>query len=393
MERFDHSFFDTVYSRQGTGSMKYDRRPAGAAEDLLPMWVADMDFPTSPVIVETLEKASQQGIFGYTDVGSDYWTLLVDWYARRMGWRADPDWFIPLPNVLSAVSAGIQMATEPGDGVLLCQPVYHLFASIVKGLRRRLMVSPLHWEDGRYTMDFDDLERQLQQKECKVFLLCSPHNPGGRVWTREELTRLVELCCRYDITIISDEIHADLVYTPNRHIPIAAVSEEAAARSITCMAPTKTFNLAGVPTAQAIIPNAALRSRFREICAAVGHGSGGIMPLAASRAAYSCGEPWLEGLLDYLRGNLDLLLQSFPAGAPINASDLEGTYLAWLDCRSLGLDSSGLDDLFLKKAGVWLNNGAMFGQGGEGFMRLNFACPRSVLSEGIRRIRRAVGME
>jgi len=393
MEQFDTSFFDQVHDRRGTGSIKYGTPPAGAPEDVIPMWVADMDFPTPPVVAEAMARAAGQKIFGYTVPDAGYSQLLADWYGRRMGWQIDTAWLTPIPSVLAGVSAAIRALTAPGDGVLLCQPVYYPFARIITGCGRELMVSPLHLENGHYSFDFADIEKHLQDKKCKVFLLCSPHNPVGRVWKREELAELGRLCCEYDVKIISDEIHADLIFTPNRHVPMASVSPEIANRTVTCMAPTKTFNMAGLPAAHMIIPNEELRRTVERVCSASGQGLWGVMPLAAATAAYGQGEPWLEGLLDYLKGNLELLYESFPAGAPITALETEGTYLSWLDCRGLGMNGQELDDFFLKKAGIWLDGGTMFGTGGEGFQRLNFACPRSVLQKAIHRIQKAAGME
>lgn len=394
MEQFDSSFFDRVYDRRGTGSIKYGTPPAGAPEDVIPMWVADMDFPTPPAVAEAMVEAAQrQTIFGYTTADESYSRLLADWYGRRMDWHIDTDWLTAIPSVLAGVSAAIRALAAPGEGVLLCQPVYYPFARIITGCGRELMVSPLRLEDGHYSFDFDDIEKKMQDKRCKVFLLCSPHNPVGRVWTREELAELGRLCCQYDVKIISDEIHADLIHTPHRHVPMASMSAGIADRTVTCMAPTKTFNMAGLPAAHMIIPNPELRRTVQRVCGASGQGFWGVMHLAAATAAYSRGEPWLEGLLAYLKGNLALLYEAFPAGAPITALETEGTYLAWLDCRGLGLNGQELDDFFLKKAGIWLDGGTMFGTGGEGFMRLNFACPRSVLAEAVRRIRKAAGME
>ncbi len=392
MEQFDKSYFDRIHDRRGTGSIKYGKAPAGAPENVIPMWVADMDFPTPPAVAEAMRQAAGQGIFGYTLPGEDYGRILADWYGRRMDWRIDTAWLVPIPSVLAGVSAAIRALTGPGDGVLLCQPVYYPFARIITGCRRELMVSPLRLEEDRYRFDFDDLEKKLQDQKCKVFLLCSPHNPVGRVWTRSELENLGELCCRYDVKIVSDEIHADLIHAPHSHVPMAGVSPEIAARTVVCMAPTKTFNMAGLPAAHMIIPDEELRRTVQETCSASGQGLWGVMHAAAARAAYSRGEPWLEGLLAYLKGNLELLYEAFPAGAPIHALETEGTYLAWLDCRGLGLGGPELDDFFLKKAGLWLDGGTMFGQGGEGFQRLNFACPRSVLAEAVERVKKAAGM-
>ena len=392
MKPFDTAFFDAVHDRRGTGSIKYGTPPEGAPGDVIPMWVADMDFPTPPAVARALREAGEREIFGYTAVDRGHWEILADWYRRRMGWRVEPDWFLPIPSVLSGVSAAVRALAGPGEGVVLCQPVYYPFARIISGCGRELIVSRLLLEDGRYTFDYDDLDRQLSRKDCKVFLLCNPHNPVGRVWTRAELEKVGELCLRHGVMIVSDEIHADLIHAPHRHTPMASVSEEIAGITVTATAPTKTFNMAGIPAAQLIIPNGAMRQRISDMCWASGLAGWGVASQMAARAAYGESEPWLTGLLDYLKGNIALLYESFPAGAPIVCLPVEGTYLAWLDCRGLGLDDEALHDLFLKKAGVWLDDGTMFGAGGEGFMRLNFACQRSVLREAIRRIRAAAGM-
>ena len=393
MERFDFTFFDAPQDRRNTGSLKYGTPPAGAPADVIPMWVADMDFPTPPAVAGALRKAGERPIFGYTAVDESHWDTVADWYRRRMGWDIDTSWFAPVPSVLSGVSAAIRALSAPGEGVVLCQPVYYPFARIITGCGRSLRVVPLRLEGDRYTFDYDAIEKELRRTDCKVFLLCNPHNPVARVWTREELEKLGNLCLRCGVTIVSDEIHADLILDQRRHVPMASVSPEIAQITVTAMAPTKTFNMAGIPAAHLIIPNEELRGRVRDMCWASGMAGWGVASMLAARAAYGESEPWLEGLLDYLRANRDLLYESFPAGGPIVCLPVEGTYLAWLDCRGLGLTEDALHDLFLKKAGVWLDDGDMFGQGGEGFMRLNFACQRATLTEAIRRIRAAAGME
>lgn len=388
-QSFDAAFFDAVYDRAGTGSIKYGAPPAGARGDTIPMWVADMDFPSPPAVREALTRAAEQPIWGYTETGDGYRQLLRAWYQKRMDWRTETDWYEVVPNVLSGVSAALLALTEPGDGVLLCEPVYYPFARIIRRLGREAVVSRLREDGGRYTLDYADLDEKA--KRCKAIVFCSPHNPVGRVWERGELAELGRLCHRRGLWIVSDEIHADLVYPPHRHTPVASLSEELAARTITCMAPTKTFNLAGLPIAHLIVSDPALRRSLERAFSAMGQASVNLMSLAAARAAYRGGEAWLGGLLGYLRGNWELLYEAFPDGAPVRALPVEGTYLAWLDCRTLSLDGAALDKLFLERAGLWLDGGTMFGSGGEGFMRLNFACPRSVLREAVRRIEQATG--
>ena len=386
----DRPFFDTVRDRRNTGAIKYDAQPPAAAEgDVIPMWVADMDFPSPPAVEEALLRRVRHGIYGYSDAGSNYTDLIVDWYRRRLNWTVRPEWILKAPGVMPAVAAAIQALSEPGDGVLICQPVYYPFAQIIPANHRRLVVSQLRLEEGRYTVDFADLEAKLQSG-VTLFLLCSPHNPVGRVWTLEVLLEMGRLCCRYDVILLSDEIHSDFVLSEHPHIPVASLSEELAARTVTCTSPTKTFNLAGLQTANIIVPNAVLRQKMARQGYAAGLGTQNVLSLTAAQAAYRDGEPWLEALLDYLRGNYDLLREAFPSDGPVSLIEPDGTYLAWLDCRKLGLPPEALANTLLKKTGVWLHNGATFGAGGEGFVRMNIACPRSVLSEAVARIRRAV---
>ena len=383
-ERFDAPFFDTVRDRAGTNSLKYGAPPTGAARDVLPMWVADMDFPSPPAVQDALARAARQGVYGYTELDGSYWELLRAWYRKRMDWATEAEWYVRVPNVLAGVSAALFASTQEGDGVLLCEPAYYPFARILQRLGREVVVSGLREENGRYTLDFADLDEKA--KRCKALLFCSPHNPVGRVWERAELEELGRVCRTRGLCVISDEIHADLVFPPRRHVPVTTVSEDLAKRSVVCMAPTKTFNLAGLHIAHLIVPDPVLRRRVLRACSAMGQGGVNLMSLAAASAAYREGEAWLDGLLTYLRDNRQLLYDAFPAGGPIRALPTEGTYLAWLDCRALSLDTARLDELFLNKAGVWLDNGAMFGAGGKGFMRLNFACPRGVLREAAGRI-------
>ena len=382
--------FDRVIDRRGTDCLKYDGGAKfGGREDLLPMWVADMDFALPDEILKRVQERVAHGIFGYTDPGEHYGEVLENWFLRRYGWKIDRTWNTVTPGIVFAIYAAVCALTEPGDGVLLCEPVYYPFARIIRRLGREAVVSRLREDGGRYTLDYADLDEKA--KRCKAIVFCSPHNPVGRVWERGELAELGRLCHRRGLWIVSDEIHADLVYPPHRHTPVASLSEELAARTITCMAPTKTFNLAGLPIAHLIVSDPALRRSLERAFSAMGQASVNLMSLAAARAAYRGGEAWLEGLLGYLRGNWELLYEAFPDGAPVRALPVEGTYLAWLDCRTLSLDGAALDKLFLERAGLWLDGGTMFGSGGEGFMRLNFACPRSVLREAVRRIEQATG--
>ena len=383
---FDHSFFDPKYDRTGTGAIKYRNLP----ENTIPMWIADMDFKSPPAVTDALIKAAQHGIYGFGDTDDEYDTLIVDWYDRRIGWKIEKEQILKIPGVMFGVAAAIRAVTEPNDAVLICQPVYYPFAKIIPDNHRRTVISELVLKNGRYEIDFENFENKIKQEKVKAFLLCSPHNPVGRVWSRTELAEIARICLKNGVYIISDEILSDFIYPGYNHIPIASISNEIADRTITCLSPTKNFNLAGLQAANMVVPNKQLRIRIKKECVATGYSHLNIMATAATKAAYQQGEEWLEGLLQYLGQNVALLRTSFPEDAPVYALNLEGTYLAWLDCRKLKMSPSELDNLFLSKAGIWLHNGHTFGSGGDGFMRMNIACPNSVLEEAIERIKLAV---
>lgn len=383
---FDHSFFDPIYDRTDTGAIKYNN----LTEKTIPMWIADMDFKSPPAVTDALTKVAQHGIYGYGDTDDEYDSLIVNWYDRRIGWKIKKEEILKIPGVMFGVAAAIRAVTEPNDAVLICQPVYYPFAKIIPDNHRRTVVSELDLKSGRYEIDFEDFENKIKQEKVKAFLLCSPHNPVGRVWSRTELAEIARICLKNGVYIISDEIHSDFIYPGYKHIPIASLSDEIADRTITCLSPTKTFNLAGLQAANMVVPNKNLRVRIKKECAATGYSHLNIMAVAAAKAAYQHGEEWLDGLLQYLRQNIAFLSAAFPEDEPVSTLNPEGTYLAWLDCRKLKMSPSELDNLFLGKAGVWLHNGHIFGAGGNGFMRMNIACPSSVLEEAIERIKRAV---
>ena len=391
MDAVDQSFFDIVHDRRNTSSVKYHLSPCAYPGEVIPMWVADMDFKVAPVIEEALVATARHGIFGYAKPDADYDAQVINWYRRRHGWDIQPQWIHKVPGVLFGLTAAIRALTEPGDRILICQPVYYPFANLIAGNGRQTVVSPLSLVRGRYEIDFTDFEAQIAAHQVKLFVLCSPHNPVGRVWTEDELRKIAQICCKHDVYIVSDEIHGDFVYPGNRHIPIASLGEEIAARTITCTAPTKTFNLAGIQAAQLIISEDVLRRKIRKVCHATGYGSLNAMAISATKAAYAEGEPWLEALLAYLQGNIAILQKLCEdSGGKLKLIAPEGTYLMWLDCRELGIPAEGLEDFFLQKAGVWLENGTVFGQGGEGFVRMNIACPRTILQEALARIRQAI---
>ena len=384
----DRSFFDKICDRRGSGSIKYGKPPAGDPEKVVPMWVADMDFRSAPSIREALEKTVDHGIFGYTDRGDAYKEAVTGWYERRMGWTIDPEWIIPVQGVIFAAATAIRALTEKGDGVMICQPVYYPFANIVKDNGRKLVVNELVLKDGKYEIDFDDFGKKAE--EAKVFLFCSPHNPCGRVWTKEELERIAKICEDKDLYIISDEIHSDFVYPGHTHTPVMTLSEETAARTVTCVSPTKTFNIAGIEAANIITSNEDIRRRLIREAFSAGSFGQNLFGSAATMAAYTGGEEWLDTLLEYLQMNIGHV-RSFAESTPkIDLIEPEGTYLLWLDCRKTGLDGRQLQKFFLEEADVWLHDGSVFGKGGEGFMRMNVACPEKVLTEVLDMMRKAV---
>ncbi|MBR6259526.1 MAG: pyridoxal phosphate-dependent aminotransferase [Oscillospiraceae bacterium] len=382
MEPFD---FDTEYDRRIPGDIKY--APAEGLRDVIPMWIADMDFKAPAPVREALSRAVEHGIFGYTETDEEYDTAVSSWYSVHMGWDFDTDSILKMPGVMFAIAAAIRAFTQPGDGVLICQPVYYPFAGIVKENGRSLEISELLLSNGRYEFCWDDMERKLSRSETKLLLLCSPHNPVGRVWTREELSKLGELCLKHGVKIVSDEIHSDFVYPGSRHIPIASISEELSDICVTCTSPTKTFNLPGLQDANIIIANPEMRRLVKKAGLATGYSLINTMAAAATKAAYQKGEEWLGALLAYLQVNIGLV-EDFcgGTGGKISLVRPEGTYLLWLDCRGWGLKDAELYDLFLHKAGVRLHSGPVFGAGGEGFMRMNIACPKSVLIRALEKI-------
>ncbi len=384
--------FDTVIDRKGTNSLKYDFvREHGKREDVLPLWVADMDFRTAPEILERLEQTVRHGIFGYSEAGEDYFEAVRRWYRKHFDWQVEKSWLLRTPGVVFAIAMAIQALTKEGDGILLQQPIYYPFREVILDNRRRLVNSSLKLVDGRYEIDFEDLEEKIRDEQVKLFLLCSPHNPVGRVWSEQELRRLGEICLRHGVLVVSDEIHSDFTYEGHTHRVFASLSQELANITVTCTAPTKTFNLAGLQVSNIFIPNPDLRKKFQKAMDAAGYSQVNLMGIAACRAAYETGEKWLTELKQYLAGNLELVRHYLQEHLPqIGLTEPEGTYLVWLDFRKLGLTEEQREDLIVNKARLWLDSGAMFGEDGEGFERINIACPRALLLRALEQLDRAV---
>jgi len=385
--------FDTIIERRGTDSIKYDlAAKRGLPEDILPLWVADMDFLSPPQVLEAIEERCRHGIFGYSDIMDDsYFKALSKWYSERFGWQLSPEWLVKAPGVVFAINMAIRALTKEGDAVLVQQPVYYPFSDSVLANGRKLVVSELIYSGGKYSIDFKDFEEKIVKERVKLFILCSPHNPVGRVWTLEELSAIGEICLKHGVKVVSDEIHADFVYPGYRHQVFAAISPELSDITVTCTAPTKTFNLAGLQISNIFISNPEIRERFRQEIRRTGYTQPNVMGLVACKAAYEHGAQWLDELIVYLASNLEYVREFLAREIPqVRLVEPEGTYLVWLDLRELGLSDRELDDLMINKAKLWLDAGTMFGSGGEGFQRVNIACPRSILERAMTQLKDAV---
>lgn len=374
--------FDKVISRRGTDSYKWD---SAESEHVLPMWVADMDFHTAPAIVDALRLRVEHGIFGYTRVPDSYYDAVTGWFMRRHGWKMNREWIIYTSGVVPAVSAVIKALTVPGDKVLVQTPVYNCFFSSIRNNGCKMVSSPLVFAGNTYTIDYEDLECKAADPKVKVMLLCNPHNPAGRVWKWEELVRIGEICIRHGVTVVSDEIHCELVFPGHRYTPFASISEDFLWHSVTCLSPSKAFNIAGLQIANIVCADADRRAKIEraindnEVCDVNPFG------VIATQAAYNGGEEWLNQLIEYLYGNYLYMREFCREHLPeFPVTILEGTYLVWMDCRKLCISSEELERRLFAEAGLWLNAGTMYGAEGEGFMRWNIACPHTTLTEGLK---------
>jgi cystathionine beta-lyase len=381
--------FDEIIPRRESHSCKWDS--AGDA-DILPMWIADMDFRTAPCVIEALEKRVRHGVFGYAKVPDACFEAVTGWFDRRHGFRFRQEWLLFTTGVVPALSAVIRALTNPGDRVIVQSPVYNCFFSSIRNNGCETVSNDLAYRDGTYRPDFDDLEEKASSPQAKLLLLCSPHNPVGRVWTRDELVRIGEICLRNGVTVVSDEIHCDLVYPGHAHVPFASLGEEFLYHSVTCTAPSKTFNLAGLQVANILAADSGMRRKIdralnvNEVCEINAFAPDALI------AAYNGGEDWLDELNRYLYANYACLKSFFARHFPrFTVLPLEATYLAWVDCSSLGLPSAEIARILIDREKLWINEGTIYGAAGEGFIRLNIACPRALLLEGLGRIKNAFG--
>lgn len=381
--------FDTIIDRKNTDCLKYDfAKRRGMPEDVLPLWVADMDFKTSSYVEDALAERARHGIFGYSESQTLYFEIVRDWMKRHHDWEVKEPWLIKTPGVVFALAMAVKAYTEPGDGVLIQSPVYYPFSEVIEDNGRRIVSNTLVLgEDHKYHIDFEDFERQIKENQIKLFFLCNPHNPVGRVWTTEELTRLGDICLKYQVTVVSDEIHSDFIFR-GRHQVFADLKREYADITVTCTAPSKTFNLAGLLLSNIFISNRELRHKFRQQVNAAGISQLSPFGLVACETAYTQGEEWYQAMLAYVAENIAFTKEYVEKHLPgVEMVEHEGTYLVWLDFRKTELSVEELEDLIVNRAKLWLDSGKIFGKSGEGFQRINVACPRQILEEALHRIR------
>lgn len=383
--------FDQVIDRKGTNCVKVDLlEERFGKKDLTALWVADMDFRTPDFIVDAIRKRCEHEIFGYTYASPEYYNSIIEWLSYKYSWKVDREWLTYIPGIVKGIGFVLRCFTKPGDKVIIQPPVYHPFRLVPEHMQREVVNNPLKLVNGNYEMDFEHLESVIDEK-CKVLILCSPHNPAGIVWKKETLIKLAEICKRNNILVIADEIHAEMAYPQFKHHPFPTVSADAAACSITFMAPSKTFNIAGIVTSYAIVPDDKLRSGFYSYLNAGELSDGTIFSYAATTAAYTYGAEWLQQMRSYVMENVRTVDFFFMTHLPeIKVFQPQASFLVWLDCRELNLTQDELVYLFRDKAGLALNDGKMFGPGGEGFMRMNIGCSRLIIEEALNSLHKAV---
>lgn len=384
--------FDKVFNKENTDSVKWNfTKKILGYDDVIPMWIADMDFETVPEVKEAIIKRAAQGIYGYSETMAGYYDAIINWTEKRHQWKVEKEWLCISPGVITALNIVVKALTHPGDKVIIQSPVYYPFFNSISRNGCEILNNPLKSVEGRYYIDFEDLEEKIKDERVKLMIICNPHNPIGRVWTKEELQKIGEICLKHDVIVVSDEIHSDLIYKGYKHTPFASISKEFEQNSITCTAPSKTFNLAGLQTSNIIIPNKKLRKEYNIALENMGISRLNLFGVIGCEAAYKYGEEWLEQLLDYIEENKNFTEKYISEKIPkLKVVKAEGTYLLWIDFRELGMKGKDLKKFMMTKAKVAFNEGFIFGEGGEGFERMNIACPRSILQEALKRIEEAV---
>lgn len=380
--------FDTVIQRRNTKSLKYDfAKKRGMPEDVLPFWVADMDFKVSSYIIEALDKISSHGIFGYSETSEEYFDVVKEWMKRHYNWEISEKWLVKTPGIVYALAMAVKAYTTENEAVLIQPPVYYPFYEVVEDNHRRLVTNELKQDsEGKYQMDFEDFEETIVKEKVKLFLLCNPHNPVGRVWTKEELNRIGDICLKHNVVVVSDEIHADFSFK-RKHTVFTEVRREYQEIGIVCTSPSKTFNIAGLQVSNILIPNKELKKKFKQEVNASGYSQLNLAGLTACEAAYRYGDEWLEGVKKYILENAEYVREYLKEKLPkVKMTELEGTYLVWLDFRGYGISDQEINRRIIHEAKLWLDAGGIFGHTGEGFQRINIACPRSLLNEALERL-------
>ena len=382
--------FDEVIDRHGTDCLKYDfGMKRKGRDDLLPLWVADMDFRLPDEILDEFLKRIDHGIFGYTDPLDEYFAAMNHWFSTRYGYTIEPEWVTLGAGIVYALGTSVRAFTEEGDAMMVMQPVYYPFSEVIKNDGRRLVNCQLRYENNHYSIDFEKMEKMIREEGVKALIFCNPHNPVGRVWSKEELTRLGDICVKYHVTVVSDEIHEDFVFK-GKHQVFANIKKEYEEITVTCTAPSKTFNIASLMISNILIPNPELKRKFKHQLDAAGISQLNVLGLVACEAAYEHGEEWYQAMKTYVKENIEFVKQYVEKQLPgVNMVEHEGTYLVWLDFRGTGLSVEELDDKIINQAKLWLDSGKIFGSCGEGFQRINVACPRATLTEALERIRKA----
>ena len=380
--------FDTVTDRKNTNAIKYDlAKKRGKPEDAVSLWVADMDFPTAPCIQKAVAEKAAHGIWGYSRPDNRYYAALKKWYKERHNFEVQNEWVVNTPGVCFALATAVKAFTKEGESVLIQKPVYYPFFNIINSLQRKVVNSSLILKNNHYEIDFDDFERKIVQENVKMFILCSPHNPGGRVWTKQELQKISEICLAHNVLVVSDEIHSDITFGSNVHTVYGSLSEQALKNSIICTAPSKSFNLAGLQFSNIFIADEKLRKAFSKELDKTGYDEPSVFGIVAATAAYSEGADWFDSVKSYIWENILFAKKYIEENAPqIEVLVPEGTYLLWLDFSKTGLSDSEINDRVLNKAKVWLDSGSMFGKEGEKFQRINCATPRIILEDALKRI-------
>jgi cystathionine beta-lyase len=380
--------FDEIIDRRNTDSLKYDfGKKKGMPEGILPLWVADMDFKAPTEVIDILVSKSLHGIYGYSDSNEEYIEVLEKWFSRYFDWEINPKWLVKTPGVVYAVTTAVRAFTDENEGVLIQEPVYYPFKESIEINNRKVVINELKLINNHYEIDFENFEQKIIDEQVKLFILCSPHNPVGRVWTREELIKLGDICVKHGVLVVSDEIHADFIYPGNEHFVFAALKEVFAEVTITCTSPSKTFNLAGLQISNVFISNQKLKRIFKNEIMKTGYSQLNIMGIIACQASYEFGHEWLIELKEYLNNNLIYLRKRIQDELPkVTLVEPEGTYLVWLDFSKYGYTDNEINEIMIRKARVWLDPGTMFGDSGIGFQRINIACPRKILEKALDKI-------